>query len=102
VTWPHRDLILIAALDLPPTFTREDLVVAAWRKFPEAFGLTGYALPSAIKVDSKCFGARGLLAKLLLEREGARWALTPAGRKRAMRLAGSAPPSTPASPPAGT
>ena len=38
--------LLLAAYDLvmkgEPEFTAEDLVIAAWRKYPDAFGLSGH------------------------------------------------------------
>lgn len=43
------DKLVVAAYKLTtsgkPTFTAEDLVVAAWRAYPDTFGLPGYADP---------------------------------------------------------
>jgi hypothetical protein len=41
------EAVWLAARTLEDPFAREDLAVAAWRMFPERFGLAGYDLPDA-------------------------------------------------------
>lgn len=84
--------ILCAALRLDVEqgdFRAEDLVVRAWKDFPESFGLRGYGgqYPDARGVLSKVYGAAGLRAEGMLVEIVTRWfRLTRAGRGRAARL----------------
>jgi hypothetical protein len=87
------DCILLAADDLSremSTFSAEDLVVKAWRLYPDRFGLQGYAsmYPDSNRVLTKIMGASGRLRKDgLIERTGEkRYRLTEAGRREAARL----------------
>ncbi len=68
------DRILLAANDLSAkgTFTAEDLVVEVWKRWPDHFGLQGYAkdYPDSNRVLTKIMGSqsalrrRGLLRKV--------------------------------------
>lgn len=49
-------------------FTPEDLVVAAWRLFPEDFGMVGYDLPHSLRVNCRLSGPDGLVERGLIER----------------------------------
>jgi hypothetical protein len=61
-------------------WTQEDLAVAAWRLFPDDFGLDGFAFPSSQKVYAKLLGQDGILARDWLRRDGDYLALTSTGR----------------------
>ena len=75
--------ILEAAATLPDTFSREDLAVAAWRLYPERFGLQGYPdLPNCQQVYCKLYGLSGLIGRGLIEPvEGSMFRMTRAGRE---------------------
>jgi len=64
-----REKILAAAAGLPDTFTRAQLVVAAWRLFPDTFSLRGVdeSLPDSNAVYCKLSGVNGLTARGWLE-----------------------------------
>lgn len=85
--------ILLAAHQLEEAgqspFSCEALVVAAWQKFPRAFGLKGYSdqYPDANRVISYLCGPRGLPQRGLLAKMGQKlYALTREGRGRVRRL----------------
>lgn len=63
-------------------FGTADLTVAAWKKYPERFGLRGYeaTAPDHNRVVSALSGAKGMAAKGLLAKEGQGYRLTPKGR----------------------
>lgn len=89
------DKLLVAALDLENAgrrpFSAEDLVVAAWAKFPDAFGLAGHSsqYPDSNRVFVEIMGSKPVRSRGLLARVGAkRYQLTEAGRRRAAALLG--------------
>ena len=69
-------------------FTLDDLAVCAWENYPDDFALTGYPqYPDAQRVQSKVYGATGLVYRGLLEFiETKVLRVTPAGRKRIKQL----------------
>lgn len=76
-------VILRAAATLPAEFGESDLVLAAWKLDPGAFGLRGFEdqYPDSREVRWRLMGNRGLAGRGLLERRGIdRYALTPFGR----------------------
>ena len=57
--------VLLAAEDLDlngqSPLTAEDIVVAAWRKFPDSFSMEGHAqYPDSNRVYTKLMGKKGL------------------------------------------
>ncbi len=90
------DRIVLAAADIDSSgksFTAEDLIVAAWKRFPEQFGLQGFAhlYPDSNRVLTKIMGSESPLRKGgLLRKVGTkRYKLTDAGREAARRLSSS-------------
>lgn len=93
--------ILLAAWELEEQgqspFSAEALIVAAWQKFPRAFGLKGYAdqYPDSNKVLTSIMGEKGLARRGWLVKMGQKlYALTREGRTVVRRLLsdGSEPP----------
>jgi hypothetical protein len=92
--------ILLAAFQLEEQgqspFSAEALIVAAWQKFPKAFGLKGYAdqYPDSNKVLSCIMGERGLARRGWLVKMGQKlYALTRDGRLVVQRMQqGEEPP----------
>lgn len=85
--------LLIAALDLEKeghkSFSAEDFVVAAWRKFPDAFGLAGYRdkYPDSNRVFAEIMGSKPIRKKGLLVKTGEKmYQLTDSGRLCARQL----------------
>ena len=84
--------VLIAAAMLDgdqQTFSAEDVIVRAWRAFPESFGLSGYREehPDSNRVLAKLMGSLGLCGRGWLEQTNTKtYRLTPAGRKMARSL----------------
>lgn len=84
--------ILVAASLLEAereTFSAEDLIVRAWKEYPESFGLNGYreSFPDSNRVLSKLMGSTGLCARGWLEQVGTKtYRLTVLGRKVATSL----------------
>lgn len=84
--------VLIAAAMLDgdqQTFTAEDVIVRAWRSFPESFGLSGYREehPDSNRVLAKLMGSLGLCGRGWLEQTNTKtYRLTTAGRKMARSL----------------
>jgi hypothetical protein len=85
--------ILVAALHLEEQgespFSAESLIVAAWKKYPVAFGLKGYhdQYPDSNKVLSSIMGERGLTRKGWLSKVGQKlYTLTAEGRRVVQRL----------------
>ena len=85
--------ILLAAMELEDQgqspFSAEALIVAAWQKFPQAFGLKGYAelYPDSNKVLSSIMGVRGLAGRGWLGKMGQKlYVLTRDGRQLVRRL----------------
>lgn len=84
------DKLLIAAMRLERAgkrpFSAEDLVVAAWEAFPDAFGLSGYGgdHPDSNRVFVEIMGSKPIRAQGYLQKVGAkRYELTEAGRRKA-------------------
>lgn len=75
-------------------FSAEDLVVAAWRKFPDAFGLAGYRgddgsllYPDSNRVFAEIMGTKPIRKRGLLIKVGNKmYQLTEAGREHARLL----------------
>jgi hypothetical protein len=91
------DKLLIAACGLSDTtspFAAEDLVVAAWRKFPDTFGLSGYfdlknqsLYPDSNRVFAEIMGAKPIRKRGYLIKVGEKkYDLTAAGKERARLL----------------
>jgi len=90
--------LLVAAIELrrqgKTSFSAEDLVVAAWQKFPTAFGLRGHVddegkpvYPDSNRVYAEIMGSKPLRKLGLIRRVGNKmYALTEAGRSRALSL----------------
>jgi pyruvate/2-oxoglutarate dehydrogenase complex dihydrolipoamide acyltransferase (E2) component len=84
--------ILVAAAQLDQekdTFTAEDLIVCAWQKYPESFGLNGYrdSHPDSNRVLSKLMGSVGLCSRGWLEQVSTKtYRMTAAGRKLVLGL----------------
>ena len=83
LTVPEK--LLLAALEArkaSATFTAEDLVVAAWRLYPDTFGLSGYAeqYPDSNRVLTNIMGTKGMRGKGWLRKVGEKqYRLTSAG-----------------------
>lgn len=79
--------VLVAAATLDnekQTFTAEDIIVRAWKDFPESFGLRGYQEkhPDSNRVLAKLMGSLGLCGRGWLEQTDTKtYRMTPAGRK---------------------
>ena len=93
------DKLLLAAFDLDAgqghAFTAEDLVVAAWRRFPRTFGLRGHddsrglpSFPDSNRVFAEIMGSKPIRKRGLLTKVGEKtYALTASGREVASTLA---------------
>ena len=73
------DYVLLASLDLTngdleKNFTAEELLVASWRRNPEAFGLRGFERehPDSNKLYTRLDGRDGLVARGLFVKAGER------------------------------
>jgi hypothetical protein len=64
----HWMALLRVARTIAQPFTLNDISVAVWKAHPEAFGMNGYSYPDNHKVHYILYGARGLIAKGILER----------------------------------
>ena len=87
----YRKKLLFAALLIDrwsgvSAFTRDDLVVAAWRLWPESFGLSGHDYPCSGRVVAKLSGRTGLVGQGLLRHDDGVFRLTPKGRLAAQAL----------------
>jgi hypothetical protein len=98
------EMLLLSAVALEEeghlTFTAEELVVAAWQRFPRPFGLKGFAEqhPDANKVLTGLMGEKGIVRRGWLVKMGQKlYALTRDGRSEAGRLRGD--PDAPLPPP---
>ncbi len=90
-----QDKLLVAALALEvegrQRFSAEDLVVMAWKKYPEAFGLAGYIdkdscpiYPNSNRVYAEIMGSKPLRKNGWLRKVGSKmYQLTEAGRSKA-------------------
>ncbi len=85
LTVPEK--ILSCALELDRdkgTFTAEDLVVRCWERFPDTFGLQGYAgkYPDSNRILTNIMGMKGLRGKGWLKKVGEkRYRVTEVGRQ---------------------
>jgi hypothetical protein len=87
--------LLLAAYELEENgrrpFSAEDLVVSAWQKFPDAFGLAGYrnndgslAYPDSNRVFAEIMGSKPIRKRGFLKKVGTKmYQLTEAGREHA-------------------
>jgi hypothetical protein len=92
------DKLLLAANDLQQggrkSFSAEDLVVAAWKKFPDVFGLSGHpddkgqpAYPDSNRVFAEIMGSKPIRERGLLAKVGNKmYQITDAGREYARSL----------------
>ena len=92
------DKLLLAAYGLEQTgtspFSAEDLVVSAWRKFPDTFGLAGYrggagglSFPDSNRVFAEIMGSKPVRKSGMLAKVGSKmYQLTEAGRDHARLL----------------
>ncbi len=85
--------VLLAAHDLEKNlktpFSAEDLVIAAWKKFPDAFGLEGYGdqYPDSNRVFTKIMGDKGLRGRGWLFKVGEKlYQLSEAGKLYAQSI----------------
>lgn len=85
--------ILLAAFQLEETgqspFSAEALIVAAWQKYPNSFGLKGFAdqYPDSNKVLTSIMGEKGLARKGWLAKMGQKlYSLTRDGKQVVRRL----------------
>jgi len=97
------DKVLLAAYDLEQasnkTFSAEDLVVAAWKKFPDVFGLSGHlddggqpAFPDSNRVFAEIMGSKPIRQHGLLIKVGNKmYQITDAGREYARTLNSATP-----------
>lgn len=93
--------LLLAAYELEERnrrpFSAEDLVVTAWQKFPDAFGLAGYRsddghlmYPDSNRVYAEIMGSKPIRRRGLLVKMGHKmYQLTEGGREHARFLLGS-------------
>jgi len=78
--------VLLAAGDFEEdnqgAFTAEELAIAAWRKFPDSFGMEGYPkYPDSNRVYTKLMGRKGLVGRGWLMKVGEkRYQLTEPGK----------------------
>ena len=92
LTVPEKLLLsALAARKKAPTFSAEDLVVQAWRLYPDTFGLSGYAnlYPDSNRVFTNIMGTKGMRGKGWLRKVGEKqYRLTPAGLSEGEALLG--------------
>lgn len=91
-----NEKVLLSASEIDAehgTFTAEDLIVRCWERFPDTFGLQGYAerFPDANRVLTTIMGGKGLRGKGWIRKVGEkRYHLTESGRQAASQLANPA------------
>ena len=97
------DKLLLAAHGLErggnSPFSAEDLVVGAWKRFPDTFGLRGHldehgkpAYPDSNRVFAEIMGSKPIRKRGLLVKVGIRmYTLTESGRDFALRLQATPP-----------
>lgn len=98
--------ILLSAHDLEKAgespFSAESLIVASWKRYPNTFGLKGFAehYPDSNKILASIMGEKGLAKKGWLLKVGQKmYVLTADGKKAVQRLqAGEGPPPPPPRP----
>jgi len=94
--------LLIAAYDLEARghtpFSAEDLVVSAWQRFPDTFGLAGYrspdghlSHPDSNRVFAEIMGSKPILSRGFLKKVGTKmYQLTESGNEHACSCVGRA------------
>lgn len=96
-TVPEKILICAIELDTDKgTFTAEDLVVRCWQRFPDTFGLQGYAekYPDSNRILTNIMGTKGLRGKGWLRKVGEkRYRVTETGKHAYAVNAGSDNPA---------
>lgn len=92
------DKLLLAAFELDESgkrpFSAEDLVIAAWRHFPDAFGLAGYrdgngslTYPDSNRVFAEIMGSKPIRKRGFLVKVGSKmYQISQAGREQARLL----------------
>jgi hypothetical protein len=92
------DKVLLAALEISERqggpFTAEELVVAAWQRYPDTFGLAGFnsengrpLYPDSNRVLVEIMGSKALRSRGYLRKVGRKlYRLTESGRDEAQRL----------------
>ena len=92
-------MLILAANEIEASgvspFSAEALVVAAWQKFPDRFGLAGYVerYPDSNKVLASLMGEKGMVRRGWLVRTASkRYALTAAGRRVYREITGAPEP----------
>src|ERR1700733_5140009 len=94
LTVPQK--LLLAALEArkkSATFTAEDLIVQAWKLYPDTFGLSGYGdlYPDSNRVLTNIMGTKGMRGKGWLRKVGEKqYRLTSAGLKDGEEFLGQA------------
>ena len=95
-----QDKLLVAAFALEAEgrqrFSAEDLVVMAWKRYPDAFGLAGYTdkdgcpiYPNSNRVYAEIMGSKPLRKNGWLRKVGSKmYELTEAGRSKARSVSG--------------
>jgi hypothetical protein len=93
-----HEKLLLAAVELEESgkvqFSAEDLVVAAWRRYPNTFGLSGYLdeegrpmYPNSNRVFAEIMGSKPIRKQGLISKSGTKtFRLTEGGRQRAAAL----------------
>jgi hypothetical protein len=96
LTVPEK--LLLAASELEETglrpFSAEQLVVSAWQKFPDTFGLAGYrgdngqlSYPDSNRVFAEIMGSKPIRKRGMLEKVGSKmYQVTEAGHEHAQSL----------------
>jgi hypothetical protein len=91
-TLTKSERLLLAAVDMDRRglrpFSAEDLVVEAWRKYPDAFGLAGYPqYPDSNRIYAEIMGSKPLRGRgWIVKVQEKRYQLTEAGRLAAAGL----------------
>jgi hypothetical protein len=92
--------LLISAFDLEEAgkspFSAEDLVIAAWERFPDTFGLAGYrdnsgrlSYPDSNRVFAEIMGSKPIRKRGFLKKVGTKmYQLTEGGREHSRLLSG--------------
>ncbi len=97
---PKAEKLLLAAYRLEQSgkrpFSAEDLVVAAWREYPDSFALAGYPQhPDSNRVYFEIMGNKSFRKKGWLDKTGEKkYQLSPAGSAAAAVLSGITPGPT--------
>lgn len=90
LTVPEKILLCATQLGTEKgVFAAEDLIVRCWERFPDTFGLQGYAdrFPDANRVLTNIMGGKGLRGKGWLRKIGEkRYQVTEAGRQASSNL----------------